>query len=155
MTDSDYCCGCGDPGPLSQCPACPGGWLLCARCTADHGYHHRACVAGDRDRHQDEARANRALDAARIVARDRYNGGGSLPDALRSAADWLLRRAADLDSVKPAACPACGETDLVRRVAWVDARTREYFGPKNADDLIDEDYYCAACSALWEDGPVP
>ncbi len=98
---------------------------------------------------------NRERDrAARAVAEAVFVVGRSFKEcpapaatALRSAANYLLRRAADYDPTPPEVCPDCHDSDLVHRIAWIDARTLEFAewtDPEDGSDL-DRPYYCGRC----------
>jgi hypothetical protein len=95
-------------------------------------------------------RAKRAIDGAAYVAKQALERKpGDAAAALRSAAAGLLIRAADYDATPPVVCPDCHDSDLVHRLAWVDARTREFaeFIDPSDPDGTDVDYpmYCGRC----------
>jgi hypothetical protein len=66
--------------------------------------------------------------------------------ALRAGASYLLRAAADLERRGDARCRKCQDSDLLSRVARIDARTREFFEWIDADDLKSgAPYSCGDC----------
>ncbi len=93
-----------------------------------------------------------ALDLASKIASDRIALGKDRPAALRAAANFLLRRAADYDRSRDARCAPCDDSELLSRVAWVDARTREFQDWIEGD--LESNWYCGSCGQALNDSEV-